>query len=146
MQRPPVSATLLTAAGALPFLCAAATTLTGTTLPAEWLPPGAPSGGKALAVSYGIVILSFMSGVLWGFAAPNARLRWLGLALSVLPALYAFGFVAGSASDRQQALMIGFAAILPLDALFQWLRLAPGWWLTLRIPVTIVVFICLALA
>ena len=146
LQRPPLSATLLTAAGALPFVLAAVMSLTGRSLFTGIPPITFPDNGAALATGYGIVILSFMSGVLWGFAAQAGRLRTVGLVLSVLPALYVYFFVTRGAGDAHQALMIGFLGVLALDALYQWLGLAPRWWLTLRVPVTVVVFICLALA
>jgi len=131
---PPLPAILLTAAGALPFLAAAAMAL-GL----------APGNGAALATAYGTVILAFMSGVLWGFAAKGAAL-W-PYAASVVPALYLFFTVTAHpwAFPGQPAshLVAGFLGVLILDAVFQARKLAPRWWLTLRIPVTLVVVGCL---
>lgn len=146
LQRPPLPATLLTAAGALPFVLAAVMGVTGRGISLGVAPVSFPADSGALAVGYGTVILSFMSGVLWGFAAQAAHLRALTLLLSVLPALYAYFMVSRADTGQQQALMIGFLGVLALDALYQWLGLTPRWWLTLRVPVTGVVFICLALA
>ena len=53
--------------------------------------PSAPRfAGQYVLVAYGTVILCFMSGVLWGFAAKGAEQNWTGYALSVAPALWAF--------------------------------------------------------
>jgi hypothetical protein len=134
---PPRIAILLTAAGALPFLLAAAMIL--------GLIPGE---GRALIVAYGAVILAFMSGVLWGFAARGGP--GLGLCLSVLPALHVFFFVTPHpwAFEGQALahLIAGFLGVLILDLVYQAKRLAPRWWLSLRIPVTAVVVGCLWVA
>ena len=132
---PPLPASLLTAAGALPFLAAAAMEL--------GLVPG---DGRALAVAYGTVILAFMSGVLWGFAARGGAAAW-PYALSVVPALHLFFTVPAHPwaipGDPLSHLILGFLLVLGLDALFQAKRLTPRWWLVLRVPVTAVVVACL---
>lgn len=137
MMRPPAPALWLTAAGALPFLIGTAMIL------GFW-----PGEGRALVQAYGVVILCFMSGVLWGFAAKGTV--WWPYVASVVPALYVFFFVQthgwslpGQAFSH---LIAGFAAVLILDAVFQWKGLAPRWWLTLRIPVTALVLACLWVA
>ena len=98
---------------------------------------------------YGLVILCFMSGVLWGFASKGQQ-AW-PYVLSVLPALW--GFFAGGlhmlspASTAQGTLgflMIGFAALVGLDLVFQRAGLAPVWWMRLRVPLTASVLACLA--
>jgi hypothetical protein len=136
-MRPPAIAIWLTAAGAIPFLAAAAMILN--------LIPGA---GRPLIVAYGAVILAFMSGVLWGFAARGGR-AW-AYVLSVLPALHVFFFVMPHPWAIQgQALahlIAGFLAVLVLDLVYQAQGLAPRWWLSLRIPVTAVVVGCLWIA
>lgn len=146
MTRIPVAALILGLAGLLPFLAGAANTLRPGLLAGLGLP--APlDQGRGLLASYGIIILCFMAGALWGFAA-RARGGWAaaGLALSVLPALYALGFVSGSGPRAMAMLLFGFAGLLPLDALFQWRGLAPPWWLRLRLLLSAVVCSCLALA
>ena len=134
-MKPPRIAILLTAAGALPFLAGVAMTMN------LWPWPG---DGVALIQSYGVVILCFMAGVHWGFAARGAP-AW-AYVLSVIPALYTFFFalphpwaIEGQALSH---LIAGFVAVLVFDAVFQARRLAPRWWLTLRIPVTAVVLAC----
>lgn len=134
----PRSALLLGLAGLIPFAAAALMALTGTTLP---LLPGDPA---TLAISYGVVILAFMSGVLWGFATrANGAGATLGYVLSVLPALWAFFGTMGEARSAMIALILGFAGLLLLDRWF-WVRnLAPAWWMRLRLLLTGVVLACL---
>jgi len=102
--------------------------------------------GIYLLNAYGIVILSFMSGVLWGFAtrASGARAA-LAYALSVVPALWTFVMVGGGAEHALKALIAGFLGLLLLDAFYWWLRLAPPWWMGLRIPLTAIVVASLAI-
>jgi hypothetical protein len=149
-MKPPRAAIWLTAAGALPFLAAAAMVmgLWPAALPGSGAGGGA-AGGRALALAYGIVILSFMSGVLWGFAARAGAGLW-AYAASVLPALHVF-FTAlphpwALPGQPMAHLIAGFLLVLVLDAVFQFQRLAPRWWLSLRVPVTVVVLACLWIA
>lgn len=140
-MKPPRIAILLTAAGALPFLAGAAMVL-------GFWPGMAPAQGQALLQLYGLVILSFLSGVLWGFAARGGP-GW-AYALAVLPALYAFFAAPGHpwsiGGQALSHLVAGFLLVLVLDAVFQARRLAPRWWLTLRLPVTALVLACLWVA
>jgi hypothetical protein len=133
---PPRLAIALTAAGVLPFGAAA--------LMALGLWPWSGSG-VALAQAYGGVILAFMSGVLWGFAA-KGRAAW-AYVLSVLPALHMFFTVPHHPwrvpGDGLAHLIAGFVAVLVLDAVYVAQGLAPRWWLWLRIPVTLAVVACL---
>jgi len=126
-------AALLTVAGLLPFF-AGALNIHGFV--SDWALLGL-GDGKALLLTYGKVILAFMSGVLWGFAmradAP------LFLALSVLPALHAV-FLVG---DNLLILALGFAGILLFDAAAMRAGQAPDWWMGLRIPVSVTVIILL---
>lgn len=94
--------------------------------------------GIGMLLEYGTVILAFMSGVLWGFAAKGWN---LGYGLSVIPALWAFFASFLDDQARMIALAIGFAAVFGLDYAFR--HLAPEWWLRLRIMLTAVVLACL---
>lgn len=136
-MRPPQIAIILTAAGALPFLVGVAMVL------GFW-----PGEGRALIVAYGVVILSFMSGVLWGLAC-RGRENWAYVA-STLPALYGFFFALRHpwALEGQAVthLIVGFLGLLVLDFAYQMRGLAPRWWLTLRLPATAVVVACLWIA
>lgn len=139
--RIPAAAAVLGAAGLLPFLWSAITHLFPTLAAASGLPP--LFTGAYVGLTYGTVILSFMSGVLWGFAAKGKA--WVPYALSVIPALWVF-FAVNDASDISSIYLIaGFVALLMLDATFAAQGLAPPWWMRLRLPLTAVVVACLAI-
>lgn len=132
---------LISLAGLIPFLWGA---LTVTLDPlAVWSIQtfGARFTGPYIGVFFGAVILAFMSGVLWGFATKSDRP--VGYLLTVPPAFWAFYSTGGGHVNAALNLSIGFLAILMLDAYFVRHQLAPVWWMSLRIPVTIVVVACL---
>ncbi|ABA77812.1 DUF3429 family protein [Rhodobacter sphaeroides] len=145
MTRIPRSALLLGLAGLLPFLWSALTELrpalgdwAATTLGPRFVGPYA-------GLAYGTVILSFMSGVLWGFATrTSGREAAIGYGLSVIPALWAFFFVGGGPTSAAIYLAAGFAGLLALDWTFWSQGLAPEWWMRLRLLLTAVVLACLA--
>ena len=130
---------LLGLAGLLPFLWGALTVL----LPdlGNWtlMTLGGRFAGPFVQLSYGIIILSFMSGVLWGFATKSGD--WTGYALSVLPALWAFFMVGGGPTSAAVNLCIGFLALLMLDWHFSNLGLTPDWWMRLRVLLTAIVLL-----
>lgn len=134
-------------AGVLPFLWGAISAWnTDISRPiADWLGPGFL--GRDLQLTYGAVILSFMSGVLWGFACKAVRPKAaLLFSLSTLPALWA-AFLLASAAPMQPILLIGgFVALFGLDIMFFRYRLTPDWWLKLRALLTALVLACLAIA
>ena len=128
---------LLGLAGLIPFFWGAATYM----LPELGLWGSANLGsrfiGPYVQLFYGAVILSFMSGVLWGFAA---RIDYsLGYALSVLPALWAFFMTGGGPTTAAINLITGFVALLLLDNHFARLGATPTWWMRLRILLTVLV-------
>jgi hypothetical protein len=143
--RIPRPALLLGRSGLIPFLWSAATHL----LPdlaiwaGQWLSPMFLGGYVGL--TYGTVILSFMSGVLWGFATKaEGGAAAVAYALSVIPALWAFVMVSDASDTSTIFLAAGFVGLLLLDAMFQAWGLAPRWWLRLRVMLTVVVLACLA--
>ena len=123
----PKPALVLGLAGLLPFLACVVAILTG------W--PMLLTGREGLImVHYGIIILAFMSGVLWGFATrATGRMAAIGYGLSVLPALWAFLTTLGPTSQALSALIIGYLGLLCLDWHFWRLELAPTWWMRLRL-------------
>lgn len=141
----PRSALILGLAGLIPFLWGAANVLFPVTV--GW-------GGRFLSplfmgtyviLTYGVVILSFMSGVLWGFATKaEGGQAAVGYGLSVIPALWAFFMVNGAPGDAAVNLFAGFAGLLMLDYAFSRQGLAPVWWMKLRLLLTGVVLACLA--
>ncbi len=101
--------------------------------------------GPYVGLFYGAVILSFMSGVLWGFATKaKGQVATTGYALSVLPALWAFFTTGGGEQAAATSLMAGFVGLLALDWLFWNQGLAPPWWMKLRLILTGGVLLCLA--
>ena len=134
-------------AGVLPFVWGALSAWSGEL--ARPVADGLGTGfiGRGLQLTYGAVILSFMSGVLWGFACkavkPKAALLF---SLSTLPALWV-AFLLASAAPMQPILLIGgFVALFALDIMFFRYRLTPNWWLKLRALLTALVLACLAIA
>jgi Protein of unknown function (DUF3429) len=142
----PRAALILGLAGLIPFLWSAATHL----FPAlagwagQWLPP--MFLGAYVGLTYGTVILSFMSGVLWGFATrAEGHEATVAYALSVIPALWVFFMVTDASANSVIYLAAGFVGLLILDTIFSLWALAPRWWLRLRVMLTVVVVACLAL-
>lgn len=123
----PRSALYLGLAGLIPFAGSALAKLTG------W-PPLLVGYEDIVLRHYGIIILAFMSGVLWGFATrAEGRQATIGYTLSVLPALWAFFTTIGPLPQAISALMLGFAGLLLLDWYFWRQALAPPWWMRLRL-------------
>lgn len=143
-RRIPPAALALGLAGLIPFLWSAATQLlpAAAALGDAWLPPAL--AGVPLAVAYGTVILAFMSGVLWGFAARSPEAGPLPYVLSVIPALWVFFAVTGVSGTDVIVLIAGYLGLLMLDAVFAALGLAPRWWMKLRLLLTAVVVACLS--
>ena len=141
----PRSALILGLAGLTPFLWGAANELFPATVgwSGAWLSP--MFMGTYVILTYGVVILSFMSGVLWGFATKaEGQAAALGYALSVIPALWAFFMVNGAPGDAAVNLFAGFAGLLMLDYAFARQGLTPEWWMRLRVLLTAVVLGCVA--
>lgn len=103
--------------------------------------------GPYVILFYGAVILSFMSGVLWGFATRLGGQRaTTGYVLSIVPALWAFFTTGGGVVAAGLSLIAGFTVILGIDWWFSRQGVAPGWWMGLRLTLTAVVLVCLAIA
>lgn len=143
MTRIPTPALILGLAGLLPFVYGALSVLVPATagLGFVWSPNHT---GLALLQIYGIVILCFMAGVIWGFAAkaqgPQATLFY---ALSVLPAIFVFLTAFADPRPSLVMLILGFVALLAVDAAATRHGLAPAWWMHLRLLLTAVVVACL---
>ena len=145
MTEIPRTPLLLGFAGLLPFVWSVLTVLQPGL--AEWgaRTLGPRFAGAYVMLFYGAIILSFMSGVLWGFAARAGGARAAtGYALSVIPALWAFFMVGGGPVSAGMNLIFGFLGLLILDAQFARWGLAPDWWMRLRLLLTAVVVACLS--
>lgn len=140
----PRSALILGLAGVIPFAWGAATVLSPEL--AQWGVQtfGPRFIGPYIQLFYGAIILSFMSGVLWGFATKaDGAVATTGYALSTIPALWAFFFTGGGPYSAATYLIAGYIGLLALDFLFWTQELAPPWWMSLRILLTTLVIICL---
>lgn len=137
----PRAAMLLGLAGLLPFGWSLGTVLSPALAEVTLAWVGPRFVGPYVGLAYGTVILSFMAGVLWGFAV-QAR-SGVYYALSVLPALWAFFLVGGGPVQAALWLAAGFAGLLGLDWLFWRAGLAPAWWMALRAGLTVAVVACL---
>lgn len=126
----PPAAIWFGAAGVLPFAGLALVLIVG---PPEWRAPA-----EAGLVSYGAIILSFMGGCRWGLAAaglgtgPGAA----NLAISVVPALYAWAVTLLGGATALVFLALGLVALLLADIGLTRRGGAPLWWPHLRLPLT----------
>ncbi len=145
MSRIPTSALLLGLAGLLPFLWGAAGIFApGLTSWSLGILPGRFSGAAVMQI-YGLVILSFMAGVIWGFATrAEGRQAMTYYVLSVVPPIWAFFAATGATRAALVALVIGFVTLLPIDRSAARSGLAPEWWMALRLLLTTIVVACLA--
>ncbi|SMY06461.1 DUF3429 domain-containing protein [Flavimaricola marinus] len=144
MTRIPTAPLLLGLAGLIPFVWGAISTMRPDLAGPVAGGLGARFVGPYVQLFYGSVILSFMSGVLWGFAAKaEGRPAATGYVLSVIPALWAFFMTGGGPVTAATNLIFGFLGLLALDWHFWRLGMAPSWWMSLRIGLTAIVVLCL---
>lgn len=115
----------------MPALAACVTVLLG---PVEWHAEAA-----TVCATYDATILSFLGGAWWGIAARAGGVRPLGpvLIASVLPALAAWGALLIPRGGGLMLIGLLFLVALSGDAWLQRARLAPQWWLKLRVPLSI---------
>jgi hypothetical protein len=87
-----------------------------------------------------------MAGVIWGFAArTEGRQATFYYALSVVPAIFVFLTAFSQPRPSLVMLIIGFVALLAIDASAARQGLAPPWWMSLRLLLTTIVVICLGI-
>jgi hypothetical protein len=145
MRQIPTAPLILGLAGVIPFVWGAATYLNADLQGWGTATLGPRFVGPYIQLFYGSVILSFMSGVLWGFATkasgPQAA---TGYALSVIPALWAFLMTGGGPVSAGTNLIFGFAGLLVLDFAFSRWGLTPTWWMPLRALLSTLVILSLA--
>jgi hypothetical protein len=102
-------------------------------------------------LAYGMIILSFMGGVQWGLemarGSPGAgTTSGLGYAVSVVPALIAFGASFASPAAALLILAVGFALLLAYDLRRIREGVGPDWYARLRVQLSTAVVTCLAAA
>ncbi|SFE39654.1 DUF3429 domain-containing protein [Roseivivax sediminis] len=146
MTQIPRSALILGLAGVIPFAWGALTLAVPAAAAWGQANLGPRFIGPYVQLYYGAIILSFMSGVLWGFATKTEGTRAAtGYALSVIPALWAFFMTGGGPVSAGMNLIFGFAGLLALDYAFWTWGLAPRWWMQLRVLLTGLVIACLSI-
>ena len=142
----PTGALILGLSGVLPFAWGAVTLLSEEAFNFGIENFGARFVGPLIQLSYGVIILCFMSGVLWGFATKmDEKNGSLGYILSIVPALWAFLSMGRGPVSDTISLIVGFLAVLLIDKHFYHLKLTPLWWMNLRIPLTFLVISLLGL-
>ena len=142
----PRSALVLGWLGVVPFAAFSTLSITGGFL--------APGAATECLFAYGALILSFMGGVHWGFAVnqtqdqQGVKTAGMGarLAISVLPALAAFGLWFVPVITALLGLAIVFLILLAYDISTVRAGYTPDWYGTLRIQLTgsVCVFLFLA--
>ncbi|MEM7211757.1 MAG: DUF3429 domain-containing protein [Pseudomonadota bacterium] len=130
----PAGARWLGLAGVIPFIgLAALSWLAQAPQPngLEWAAP--------LLTGYGVVILSFMGGCRWGLAAAGMGegASTTMLAISVIPALYAWIVALLPNVYAQPLLALGLLALLAADLSLAKSGGAPAWWPSLRWPLSV---------
>ena len=141
----PITPLLLSLAGLLPFVWGMLTRVSSPLMMWSELWLGNGLTGTNVQLTYGTVIMCFMSGVLWGFATKTKQTQAIiCYSLSILPALGVFFLVSSNTENKLTFLMLGFVVLFFIDFLFSKLSLTPSWWLRLRGGLTGLVLFCLA--
>lgn len=143
MSQIPKPALILGLGGVIPLVATALAPLAG-------LPEPLGVGWDFYLLIYGLMILAFMAGCIWAFAARGADP--MGYGLSTLPALFgafviALGIPTGPLPEAHAlvALALSFAVLLLLDRRVSQLGQTPPWWMRLRILLTALVVLSLAI-
>ena len=145
MKKIPNSALILGLSGLIPFFWGTVTSLDFALEDLKLIGLSEEYTGSRINLIYGTIILAFMSGVLWGFAANvGGKRQPIGFILSVLPALWAFFTFNGLLINPLAGLIIGFLGVFAIDVRFHYWQLTPEWWLSLRCILTLIVIICLS--
>ncbi|NJC05681.1 hypothetical protein GGQ97_001474 [Sphingomonas kaistensis] len=98
-------------------------------------------------LTYAAVILSFLGGSWWGFVSRQEQPGWVLLGIAVLPALAGWAAIFSFQPPAALfALAAALVATLAVDALLVRRRLAPGWWMKLRVPLSLLLALCCALS
>ncbi len=139
-SRAPVPAVLIGGLGVVPFVVGVVIAWTQSAAIAVQ--------ASEIVVACAAVIMSFIGGIHWGFAAradlvtaarPAVRLYVIG----VLPGAVAWGTLLLPIGWAVPLLAFTFASVLRIDQYALGTDHAPRWWMTLRVPLTISVIACL---
>ena len=137
---------LLGLLGLVPFLWGGATLYSGGL--AEWgvRTLGTRFVAPFVLLSWGQILLAFMSGVLWGFSTKMHGSRAAtGYVLSVIPALWAFVMVGAGPVSSAIHLIAGYVGLAALNWSFWRQNLAPEWWMRFSLIQTFIAVVCIAL-
>jgi hypothetical protein len=98
-------------------------------------------GAAAISAVYGLLILSFLGGIWWGFAMRDPARQGLIAAVAVLPTLAALALgvlIVASQGSGWSLVAIGTAILLtlPVDRWLAGRGLAPVGWMALRLPLS----------
>jgi len=93
-----------------------------------------------LQIIYSTIILCFMSGTYWGISSNAKNQDSLPYTLSILPTLYILGIHLYFDEYFLPLIGFGFILLIPIDIYFSKSKMAPKWWLLLRIPLSVTVF------
>ena len=146
MKKIPNSALILGLSGLIPFFWGTVTSLDFALENLKLIGLSEEYTGSRINLIYGTIILAFMSGVLWGFAAnAGGKRQPIGFILSVLPALWAFFTFNGLLINPLAGLIIGFLGVFAIDIRFYYWKLTPEWWLSLRSILTLFLIIFLSI-
>jgi hypothetical protein len=139
MNRIPLPALLLGTAGLIPPVVLAVV---------AWFDIGAFGPvATGFLFTYAALIFSFIGGSWWAFASREERPRWGYMLAAVAPTLLAWLLL----PMRPQTL-VGYglagliASSLLVDALLGRRGLIPRWWMRLRVPLSLVLALCVAAA
>ena len=125
---------LLTYLGAVPFYLALYLVITNQVLLGI-------SGGHWFK-TYGLVILSFMAGTIWGQVVnASVRVKRLALASNVVTLLAWFAYLLVSTQATLVIMATGFVALYILEALIMTHVTRPDYYLGLRLRVTALVLL-----
>lgn len=97
--------------------------------------------------TYAAIILSFLGGSWWAFACREERPSWQLLGIAVVPALAGWAAIFWfKPPEALFGLALLLLATLVVDLLLTARRLAPRWWMGLRLPLSTGLALCCALS
>ena len=135
----PRSVLWLGALGLLPFVAASLLAV---------IAPSIKETAVAALIAYGAVILSFLGGALWGLIIGRADADRMGglLILSVVPSLIGWVSLLLPPVMALVLLALSSGCWFVVDTMMAKEKIAPPWYPRLRMPLTVIVVCCLALA
>jgi hypothetical protein len=112
-----------------------------------WLPLPFVGYPVDYLVAYAAVILAFMGAIHWGAAMAGPKgMRARYLVASVIPALVAWITLLLPQSTALLVLLAGFVSLYAFDRATSRMQDLPGWYVPMRLRLTTVVALCLAVA